>query len=119
MISFFLSSEEGTLKRKLAIWDHQSKKKPPKMKLMIHYAGEDGIDTGAITKEYLSETTLKHKNFGGTKFRIFFGVVRNYFLPKFFENRVFLFLFVVTQMKIYIEDQFLGGNMWEKRTQYC
>ena len=26
------------------------------MKLMVHYAGEDGIDTGAITKEYLSET---------------------------------------------------------------
>ena len=104
MISFFLSSEEGTLKRKLAIWDHQSKKKPPKMKLMIHYAGEDGIDTGAITKEYLSETTLKHKNFSGTKF---------------FENRVFRFLFAVTQMKIYIEDQFLGGNIWEKRTQYC
>ena len=22
-------------------------------------------------------------------------------------------------MKIYIEDQFLGGNMWEKRTRYC
>ena len=26
------------------------------MKLMVHYAGEDGIDTGAITKKYLSET---------------------------------------------------------------
>ena len=22
-------------------------------------------------------------------------------------------------MKIYVEDQSLGGNMWEKRTQYC
>ena len=54
MITFFLSSEEG--QRKLAIWDRQSKKKSPKLKLMVHYAGEDGIDTGAITKEHLSET---------------------------------------------------------------
>ena len=47
---FFLINRKG------AIWDLQSKKKSPKMKLMVHYAGEDGIDTGAITKEYLSET---------------------------------------------------------------
>ena len=40
-----------------------------------------------------------------------FWVVRNYFLPKFFENRIFLFFFAVTQMKIYIEDQFWG---WRK-----
>ena len=44
------------MQRKLAILDRQSKRKSPKMKLMAHYAGEDGIDTGAITKEYLSET---------------------------------------------------------------
>ena len=31
----------------------------------------------------------------------------------------FFFFFPVTQMKIYIEDQFLGRNMWKKRTQYC
>ena len=43
------------MQRKLAIWNRQSKKKSPKMKLMVHYAGEDGIDTGAITKEYLLE----------------------------------------------------------------
>ena len=54
---FFLVIRKGaTLQRNLAIWDGQSKKKSPKMKSMIHYAGEDGIDTGVITKEYLSET---------------------------------------------------------------
>ena len=54
---FFLVIRRGaTLQRKLAIWDRQSKKKLLKMKLMVHYAGEGGIDTGAITKEYLSET---------------------------------------------------------------
>ena len=26
------------------------------MKLMVHYDGEEGIDMGAFTKEYLSET---------------------------------------------------------------
>ena len=54
---FFLVIRRGaTLQRKLAIWDRQSKKKSLKMKLMVHYAGEDRIDKGAITKEYLSET---------------------------------------------------------------
>ena len=54
---FFRVIRRGaTLQRKLAIWDRQSKKKSLKMKLMVHYAGEDRIDKGAITKEYLSET---------------------------------------------------------------
>ena len=54
---FFLVIRRGaTLRPKLAIWDRQSKKKSPKMKLMVNYAGEDGTDMGAITKEYLSET---------------------------------------------------------------
>ena len=53
---FFLVIRRGaTLQRKLVIWDCQSKKKSPKMKLMVHYAGKDEIDTVAITKEYLSE----------------------------------------------------------------
>ena len=53
---FFLVTRRGaTLQRKLAIWDCQLKKKSPKMKSMVHYA-EDEIDTGATTKEYLSET---------------------------------------------------------------
>ena len=60
---FFLVIRRGaTLPRKLAIWDRQSKKKSPKMKLMVRYAGEDGIDTGAITKEYLSETISNIKS---------------------------------------------------------
>ena len=54
---FFLVIRGGaTLQRRLAIWDRQSKKKSPKMKLMIHYAGENGIDASAIVKKYLSET---------------------------------------------------------------
>ena len=52
---FFLVIRRGaTLKRQLAIWDRQSKKKSPTMKLMVHFAGEEGIDTGAIHKEFLS-----------------------------------------------------------------
>ena len=53
---FFLVIRRGaTLKRQLAIWDRQSKKKSPTMKLMVHFAGEEGIDTGAIHK-----VSLKH-----------------------------------------------------------
>ena len=44
----------ATLKRQLTIWDRQSKKKSPTMKLMVHFAWEEGIDTGAIHKEFLS-----------------------------------------------------------------
>ena len=52
---FFLVIRRGaTLKRQLTIWDRQSKKKSPTMKLMVHFAGEEGIDTGAIHKEFLS-----------------------------------------------------------------
>ena len=52
---FFLVIRRGaTLKRQLTIWDRQSKKKSPTMKLMVHFAEEEGIDTGAIHKEFLS-----------------------------------------------------------------
>ena len=52
---FFLVIRRGAiLKRQLTIWDRQSKKKPATMKLMVHFAGEEGIDTGAIHKEFLS-----------------------------------------------------------------
>ena len=42
------------------------------------------------------------------------------FPAKIFRKYNFSFFFAITQMEIYIEDQFLGGNMWEeKRIQYC
>ena len=46
------------LKRQLTIWERQSKKKSPTMKLMAHFAGEGGTDTGAIHKEFLSNIIL-------------------------------------------------------------
>ena len=68
------------------------------------------------------ENTLKPKNFGRTKFWIFFCLNINpseiISCQNFSKIEVFFF-FAVTQMKICIEDQFLAGNMREKRTQYC
>ena len=53
--SFYLVIRRGaTLKRKLTIWNRQSRKASPTMKLMVHFAGEEGFDTGAIDKEFLS-----------------------------------------------------------------
>ena len=51
---FFVIRRGATLKLRLTNWDRQSKKKSPIMKLMVHFAGEEGIDTGAIHKEFLS-----------------------------------------------------------------
>ena len=51
---FFLVIRCGTtLQRQLTIWDRQPKKKSPTMKLMVHFTGEEGIDTAAIHKEFL------------------------------------------------------------------
>ena len=39
----------ATLKHQLTIWDRQSKKKSPTMKLMVHFAEEEGLDTGGYS----------------------------------------------------------------------
>ena len=61
---FFLVIRRGaTLERQLTIWDRQSKKKSPTMKLMVHFAGEKGIDSGAIHKEFLTSQTYQERCF--------------------------------------------------------
>ena len=52
---FFLVIRCGAkLKRQLTIWHRQLTKACPTMKLMVHFAGEEGFDTGAIHNEFLS-----------------------------------------------------------------
>ena len=56
---FLVIRRGATIKRQLTIWDKQSRKKSPAMKLMIHFAREDGIYTGAFIKSFsrtLSQT---------------------------------------------------------------
>lgn len=51
---FFLVVRRGSsFQRQLKIWQRESKKSSPAKLLRVHFAGEDGIDSGAMAKEFL------------------------------------------------------------------
>jgi hypothetical protein len=52
--SFFVIRRGSTLQRQLAIWQREARKKCPKHRVMVHFAGENGIDNGAIAKEFFT-----------------------------------------------------------------
>ena len=53
---FFLVSRRAALfTRTLALWQRQAQKKPPGGVLRVHYSGEAGIDTGAMSQEFLAQ----------------------------------------------------------------
>ena len=53
---FFVITRRGVpLQRILQLWQRQKLKSPITGKLMIKYSGEDGIDQGAIAKEFLED----------------------------------------------------------------
>lgn len=55
--SFFIVSRRGApFTRVLSLWQRQAKKALPTYKLNVHFNGEEGIDTGAMAQEFLSET---------------------------------------------------------------
>ena len=41
--------------RVLTLWQREAKKTSPMKKLAVKYVGEDGIDTGALAREFLTE----------------------------------------------------------------
>ena len=43
-----------SLKRLVQLWQCETKKKPVEYKLCIKFLGEEGIDTGALSKEFLA-----------------------------------------------------------------
>ncbi|KAK3737851.1 hypothetical protein QZH41_004789 [Actinostola sp. cb2023] len=45
------------LTRVLSLWKREVSKKSPEKKLVVQYHGEEGVDNGAIAKEFLSEIT--------------------------------------------------------------
>ena len=55
---FFIVIRRGsTLQRKLMIWQRQvAKDQSPKQRLMVSFAGEMGIDSGALAKEFFTST---------------------------------------------------------------
>ena len=57
---FYIVVRRGsTLERQLAIWQCEAKKKNTRKKVMVHFAGEDGIDSGAMAKEFFTSAIDK------------------------------------------------------------
>ena len=53
---FYIVIRRGSsLQRKLSLWQRECKKSTPLNRLMVHFAGENGIDTGALAQEFLSD----------------------------------------------------------------
>jgi len=52
---FFVIRRNATISRVLTVWQRESKKQDLSNKLMVHFAGEDGIDDGALTRVFLTK----------------------------------------------------------------
>ena len=56
MQEFFLVSRRcAPFSRTIALWQRQARKSPPTSVLKVHFNGEAGIDTGAMSQEFLAE----------------------------------------------------------------
>ena len=54
---FFIVVRRGSsFQRQLKIWQRESNKKSPEKMLRVHFAGEDGIDTGGMAEEFLANS---------------------------------------------------------------
>ena len=59
---FFLVIRRGSsLQRQLKIWKRESNRKSPEKFLRVHFAGEDGIDTGGMAQQFFANAL---KNIG-------------------------------------------------------
>ena len=54
---------KAPLSRKLYLCQRQTKKNSPTSAIRVHYIGEDGLDFGAIRKEFLESTLQEIKKF--------------------------------------------------------
>lgn len=52
---FIVMRRKVPFHRVLSLWQRQAKKASPIQKLTVRYVGEDGIDTGALAREFLTE----------------------------------------------------------------
>lgn len=52
---FILMRRKVPLSRVLTLWQREAKKTSPMQKLTVKYVGEDGVDTGALAREFLTE----------------------------------------------------------------
>ncbi|KAL9986031.1 hypothetical protein ACROYT_G000087 [Oculina patagonica] len=54
---FFLVVRRGIpFQRAISLWQRESKRNSPKNRVTVKYLGEEGIDSGALAREYFSDT---------------------------------------------------------------
>lgn len=53
---FLVTRRMAPFSRILSLWQRQAIKRHPTNVLKVHYAGEDGIDSGAISLEFLENS---------------------------------------------------------------
>ena len=51
---FIVVRRASTLNRYITIWQREAKRHSPEKVLRVHFAGENGIDSGAMAKEFLT-----------------------------------------------------------------
>ena len=59
---YIVVRRKAQLERKLNLWKRATNKVTPEHTLRVKFIGEDGIDTGALAKEFLTETISDIKN---------------------------------------------------------
>ncbi|PFX26960.1 hypothetical protein AWC38_SpisGene8335 [Stylophora pistillata] len=68
--------------RRINLWQRESKRTIPEKCLRVHFTGEDGIDSGAMNKEFLAQVILDMGNImfpGGTPVNSTYNVQNGYF----------------------------------------
>ena len=68
--------------RRLNLWQHESKRTSPGKCLRVHFTGEDGIDSGGMSKEFLAQSILDMGNImfaGGTSVNSTYNIQNGYF----------------------------------------
>ena len=59
---YIVVRRKAQLERKLNLWKRATNKVTPEHNIRVKFIGEDGIDTGALAKEFLTENISDIKN---------------------------------------------------------
>ena len=79
---FIVVRRASNFTRCLNLWPHESKRTSPGKCLRVHFTGEDGIDSGAMSKEFLAQAILDMGNImfaGGTPVNSTYNIQNGYF----------------------------------------
>ena len=79
---FIVVRRASNFTRRLNLWQRESKRTSPGKCLRVHFTGEDGIDSGAMSKEFLAQAILDMENImfaGGTPVNSTYNIQNGYF----------------------------------------